>query len=865
MSRMTLYPYAIDKMHARKGTAVVYRFKRKLTVVPLIAPLVTGVSADDMSHDIPPLKIDSRCESESTSEHHSPTDKSTAASASAAAAAAAASADTATSVSTVVSHSASTTDDSGGADVTFDEVDGRKRIQSGTLRGLVRALADQDVQDKDYLDVFVMTYHYFTTGPELLDELAARFDLQPPAGQAADDAAFVRSKNFVQMRVINVLKKWIQCNFADIAASQATRDALAVALARMAATAGDGGRGMARHAAQMYDELWCEHCEKRGLSTPLESILANELGSPRSAAAAVSRPRPAVVDVAANASRPSNQAPPSPRARRNTPGSPAPLSPRVGARPAGPAPSTPTTPSSPRTLRPTGVAPPSPRAGESAAGSSGGSGGAGERASGNSSGSNSSSVVTDGSASPGSPTTRRKRRSNITTSTGASLNRSSPKGSPLISRSDFSVVRSIRLADSDEADTDDTPAATPALTERRDSRHDGLDRRASDAAQTDVSESSMSESRRDEESSEAAATAATAVNGSGVADDMGARCSIDDFTAMQLAHQMTLDEFRIFARIDPVRELGLKTWEKRPDDAPNIIALIERINDISWWTATEVIMKPTLKLRTDVVVKMIDVAQLLFELNNFNGLMEVTSGLNLSVVSRLKQLWENVPKKKVEQLRTLTEIMSPIGGYATYRRELAKADGQAGGAIVSAIPFQGVYLSNLTAIEENPNVLANGHINFAKMWMLGRIFRSIVAFQRIPYDQLHADATVAKFFRTIAKLNDDELWQLSLKLQPRNSAADEPSPAKDSLAKRLLTTRPRRNSLLGKKNKSDLATQLADIEQSNEDEGVKELRKQMAMRDTPTSRFVRTVSSSGRTRSNSVNASLERAHSTSHT
>jgi hypothetical protein len=57
---------------------------------------------------------------------------------------------------------------------------------------------------------------------------------------------------------------------------------------------------------------------------------------------------------------------------------------------------------------------------------------------------------------------------------------------------------------------------------------------------------------------------------------------------------------------------------------------------------------------------MIDVAQILRELNNFNGLMEVTSGLNLSVVSRLKQLWENVPKKKIEQLRTLSEIMSPI-------------------------------------------------------------------------------------------------------------------------------------------------------------------------------------------------------------
>jgi hypothetical protein len=863
MSRMTLYPYAIDKMHSRKGTAVVYRFKRKLAVAPLIAPLVTGASADDMSPDIPPLSLATRSrggDSESASEHHSPTSTDAAPAASAAA--------PATTATTAAAAAAVVADDVG-ADLTFDEVDGRKRIQSGTLRGLVRALADQDVQDKDYLDVFVMTYHYFTTAPALLDELAARFDLQPPAGQAADES-FVRTKNVVQMRVVNVLKKWIQCNFADIAESDAARDALGDSLARMAGT-GEGARGVVRHAAQIFDEMWCDYCEKRGLPTPLDSILTNDVGSPR-----VVRPRPAAVDATANSSRPSVQAPPSPRARRtitSAPNSPAPLSPRVAVRPTNLAPSTPTTPSSPRTMRPTGVAPPSPRANDSASAAA--------------------AAVTAGTASTtsgaeaaptGSPTTRRKRRSNITTSTGAPLGRSSPKGSPLISRSDFSVARSVKLAsaaaDSDDTDASDSPS-TSVLGERRDSRADALERRPSDAHTDGGGESSLSESRRDDESSEAAstsaangaaATAAAATDG----DDVGARCSIDDFTATQLAHQMTLDEFRIFARIDPVRELGLKTWEKRPECAPNIIALIERINDISWWTATEVIMKPTLKLRVDVVVKMIDVAQLLFELNNFNGLMEVTSGLNLSVVSRLKQLWENVPKKKIEQLRTLTEIMSPIGGYAAYRRELAKADGQAGGTLVSAIPFQGVYLSNLTAIEENANVLANGHVNFAKMWMLGRIFRSIIAFQRLSYDQLQADAQVGKFFRTIAKLNDDELWQLSLKLQPRTSAADEPSsPAKDSLAKRLLTTtRPRRNSLLGKsKNKSDLATQLADIDQSNEDEGVKALRKQMAMRDSPApaardspaSRFVRTVSQSGRTRSNSVNASLERAHSTSHT
>lgn len=42
-----------------------------------------------------------------------------------------------------------------------------------------------------------------------------------------------------------------------------------------------------------------------------------------------------------------------------------------------------------------------------------------------------------------------------------------------------------------------------------------------------------------------------------------------------------LDEFELFARIDPRRELYRKLWEKHPDQAPNVKALTDRINSVS--------------------------------------------------------------------------------------------------------------------------------------------------------------------------------------------------------------------------------------------------------------------------------------------
>ena len=166
---------------------------------------------------------------------------------------------------------------------------------------------------------------------------------------------------------------------------------------------------------------------------------------------------------------------------------------------------------------------------------------------------------------------------------------------------------------------------------------------------------------------------------------------------------------------------------------------------------------------------------------------QVVTGLNLSVVSRLKEVWDAVGKRKCEQLRTLSDVMSPVGGYAAYRRELAKVEntGQA------SIPFQAVYLSNLVAMEENPTFKSSGHINFAKMWMVGRVFQSVLAQQRKSYDDtLKQRPEVAKFFRGIAKLNDDELWQLSLQIQPRQSSSTSALDDTDSNADEVRASYP---------------------------------------------------------------------------
>jgi hypothetical protein len=49
---------------------------------------------------------------------------------------------------------------------------------------------------------------------------------------------------------------------------------------------------------------------------------------------------------------------------------------------------------------------------------------------------------------------------------------------------------------------------------------------------------------------------------------------------------------------------------------------------------------PNHKQRTVMICRLVEIAQALNELNNFNSLMEIISGLNLRVVQRLKQSWK---------------------------------------------------------------------------------------------------------------------------------------------------------------------------------------------------------------------------------
>jgi RasGEF domain len=61
--------------------------------------------------------------------------------------------------------------------------------------------------------------------------------------------------------------------------------------------------------------------------------------------------------------------------------------------------------------------------------------------------------------------------------------------------------------------------------------------------------------------------------------------------------------------------------------------MINRSNSIPYWVATEIVQRDNLEKRVAVLRKFIYIADHCRALCNFNGLMEILSGLNMTAVS----------------------------------------------------------------------------------------------------------------------------------------------------------------------------------------------------------------------------------------
>lgn len=87
------------------------------------------------------------------------------------------------------------------------------------------------------------------------------------------------------------------------------------------------------------------------------------------------------------------------------------------------------------------------------------------------------------------------------------------------------------------------------------------------------------------------------------------------FDPLEVARQLVLLDFPFFKAIQP-HELLNTAWTSKNKEtaAPNVIAMINRFNHVSYWAITEILRQPNLKDRARTIKRLIAIAEVLLAL-----------------------------------------------------------------------------------------------------------------------------------------------------------------------------------------------------------------------------------------------------------
>lgn len=234
-----------------------------------------------------------------------------------------------------------------------------------------------------------------------------------------------------------------------------------------------------------------------------------------------------------------------------------------------------------------------------------------------------------------------------------------------------------------------------------------------------------------------------------------------DLHPQELARQLTLNEIAIFRKIRPNECLGL-AWSKKDGDvkAPNVKNMIERFNLVSGWVASEIVKPGEQKARVEAITHFIQVANECKKLNNFNACMEILSGLEDASVHRLKNHFSELSKKTTSILNKLKDIMNSDQSFKNFRAHLKKCTSP-------SIPYLGMYLTDLTFIEENGDLVGDLH-NIFKRRMVAQVIINIQQYQQSTYN-LEEVPVIKKYLDQLSTIIMDKeaCYQRSLLILPR--------------------------------------------------------------------------------------------------
>ncbi|XP_048874891.1 rap guanine nucleotide exchange factor 1b isoform X15 [Brienomyrus brachyistius] len=231
--------------------------------------------------------------------------------------------------------------------------------------------------------------------------------------------------------------------------------------------------------------------------------------------------------------------------------------------------------------------------------------------------------------------------------------------------------------------------------------------------------------------------------------------TLHDFRSHEIADQLTLLDAELFYKIE-IPEVLLWAKEQNEEKSPNLTQFTEHFNNMSYWVRSIIIQQEKAQDREKLLLKFIKIMKHLRKLNNFNSYLAILSALDSAPIRRLE--WQKQTSEGLEEYCTLIDSSS---SFRAYRAALADVE-------PPCIPYLGLILQDLTFVHLGNPDLIEGKVNFSKRWQQFNILDSMRRFQQVHYDLKRNDDIVSFFNDFSDHLAEEALWELSLKIKPRN-------------------------------------------------------------------------------------------------
>ncbi|KAM6091410.1 ras-GEF domain-containing family member 1A isoform 1-T1 [Spheniscus humboldti] len=202
----------------------------------------------------------------------------------------------------------------------------------------------------------------------------------------------------------------------------------------------------------------------------------------------------------------------------------------------------------------------------------------------------------------------------------------------------------------------------------------------------------------------------------------------------------------------------------------NLEAYDNWFNCLSMLVATEICRVVKKKQRTRMVEFFIDVARECFNIGNFNSMMAIISGMNLSPVARLKKTWSKVKTAKFD---VLEHHMDPSSNFCNYRTALQGAAQRSQTANSNrekiVIPVFNLFIKDIYFLHKiHTNRLPNGQINFKKFWEISRQIHDFLTWKQVecPFEK---DKKIQSYLLTAPIYSEEALFIASFESEgPEN-------------------------------------------------------------------------------------------------